>query len=275
MKTSIISMLAMSIVLTSCVYVSPGKNGENGSDGWNVFSGNEGTGPVTDKTYADNIDQIQVSTSINAEVIKSDTEKVVISAPSDIIEYVKVDNNGGKVRVYVNSGYGNNISTKNVKAKIYVKDFTQLSANSSANIKVSDTFTQDKVEVYVSSSGSIDASNLEANDFKIDVSSSGDFSGKIWAVNLNAYASSSGDINIFGKAKNATLDANSSGDIKATDLMIENANLSASSSGNITTSVSKSLTANASSSGDVTVYKKGNLEQSKIQKGSGGDVYIR
>lgn len=275
MKTSIISMLAMSIVLTSCVYVSPGKNGENGSDGWNVFSGNEGTGPVTDKTYADNIDQIQVSTSINAEVIKSDTEKVVISAPSDIIEYVKVDNNGGKVRVYVNSGYGNNISTKNVKAKIYVKDFTQLSANSSANIKVSDTFTQDKVEVYVSSSGSIDASNLEANDFKIDVSSSGDFSGKIWAVNLNAYASSSGDINIFGKAKNAKLDANSSGDIKATDLMIENADLSASSSGNITTSVSKSLTANASSSGDVTVYKKGNLEQSKIQKGSGGDVYIR
>lgn len=275
MKTSIISMLAMSVVLTSCVYVSPGKNGENGNDGWNVFSGNEGTGPVTDKTYTGNIDQIQVSTSINAEVIKSDTEKVVISAPSDIMEFVKVDNNGGKVRVYVNSGYGNGISTKNVKAKIYVKDFTQLSANSSADIKVNDTFTQDKVEVYVSSSGSIDVSNLEANDFKIDVSSSGDFSGKIWAVNLNAYASSSGDVNIYGKAKNATLDANSSGDIKATELMIENANLSASSSGNVTTSVSRSLTANASSSGDVTVYKKGNLEQSKIQKGSGGDVYIK
>jgi len=275
MKTSIISMLAMSAVLTSCVYVSPGKNGENGSDGWSGFSNNEGTGPITDKTYSGNIDQIQVSTSINAEVVKSDTEKVVISAPSDIMEYIKVDNNGGKVRVYVNSGFGKSISTKNVKAKIYVKDFTQLSANSSADIKVNDTFTQDRIEVYASSSGSIDVSNLEANDFKIDVSSSGDFSGKIWAVNLNAYASSSGDVNIYGKAKNATLDANSSGDIKATDLMIENANLSASSSGNVTTSVSRSLTANASSSGDVTVYKKGNLEQSKIQKSSGGDVYIK
>lgn len=275
MKTSIISMLAMSAVLTSCVYVSPGKNGENGSDGWSGFSNNEGTGPITDKTYFGNIDQIQVSTSINAEVVKSDTEKVVISAPSDIMEYIKVDNNGGKVRVYVNSGFGKSISTKNVKAKIYVKDFTQLSANSSADIKVNDTFTQDRIEVYASSSGSIDVSNLEANDFKIDVSSSGDFSGKIWAVNLNAYASSSGDVNIYGKAKNATLDANSSGDIKATDLMIENANLSASSSGNVTTSVSRSLIANANSSGDVTVYKKGNLEQSKIQKSSGGDVYIK
>lgn len=275
MKTSIISMLAMSAVLTSCVYVSPGKNGENGSDGWSGFSNNEGTGPITDKTYSGNIDQIQVSTSINAEVVKSDIEKVVISAPSDIMEYIKVDNNGGKVRVYVNSGFGKSISTKNVKAKIYVKDFTQLSANSSADIKVNDTFTQDRIEVYASSSGSIDVSNLEANDFKIDVSSSGDFSGKIWAVNLNAYASSSGDVNIYGKAKNATLDANSSGDIKATDLMIENANLSASSSGNVTTSVSRSLIANANSSGDVTVYKKGNLEQSKIQKSSGGDVYIK
>ena len=38
MKTSIISMLAMSAVLTSCVYVSPGKNGENGSE--NVGIGN-------------------------------------------------------------------------------------------------------------------------------------------------------------------------------------------------------------------------------------------
>ena len=31
--------------------------------------------PITDKTYSGNIDQIQVSTSINAEVVKSDTEK--------------------------------------------------------------------------------------------------------------------------------------------------------------------------------------------------------
>ena len=91
MKTSIISMLAMSAVLTSCVYVSPGKNGENGSDGWSGFSNNEGTGPITDKTYFGNIDQIQVSTSINAEVVKSDTEKVVLSAPSDILEYIRVN----------------------------------------------------------------------------------------------------------------------------------------------------------------------------------------
>ena len=274
MKTTVITMLAMSFVLTSCVKVK-NENGEKGKDGWEFFSGNKGNGVITEKTYDGDIDQIKVSTSIDAEVIKSDTEKVVISAPSDIMDNIKVALKGGVLAVYVDSGFGNNISTKNVKAKIYVKDFNQLSADSSADIKVLDTFTQDKVDVYISSSASIDVANLEANDLKIYTNSSGDFSGKVWAVNLGAYTSSSGDINIFGKAKNATMDSNSSGDLKATDLIVENAILSASSSGDIVTSVSKSLTANANSSGEITVYKKGNLEQTQIHKNSGGDVYLK
>lgn len=274
MKTTVITMLAMSFALTSCVKVK-NENGEKGKDGWEFFSGNKGNGAITEKTYDGDIDQIKVSTSIDAEVIKSDTEKVVVSAPSDIMDNIKVALKGGVLAVYVDSGFGNNISTKNVKAKIYVKDFNQLSADSSADIKVLDTFTQDKVDVYISSSASIDVANLEANDLRIYTNSSGDFSGKIWAVNLGAYASSSGDINIFGKAKNATMDSNSSGDLKATDLIVENAILSASSSGDIVTSVSKSLTANANSSGEITVYKKGNLEQTQIHKNSGGDVYLK
>ncbi len=274
MKPTVITMLAMSFVLTSCVKVK-NENGEKGKDGWEFFSGNKGNGVITEKTYDGDIDQIKVSTSIDAEVIKSDTEKVVISAPSDIMDNIKVALKGGVLAVYVDSGFGNNISTKNVRVKIYVKDFNQLSADSSADIKVLDTFTQDKVDVYISSSASVDVANLEANDLKIYTNSSGDFSGKVWAVNLGAYASSSGDINIFGKAKNATMDSNSSGDLKATDLIVENAILSASSSGDIVTSVSKSLTANANSSGEITVYKKGNLEQTQIHKNSGGDVYLK
>lgn len=274
MKTTVITMLAMSFVLTSCVKVK-NENGEKGKDGWEFFSGNKGNGTIIEKTYDGDIDQIKVSTSIDAEVIKSDTEKVVISAPSDIMDNIKVALKGGVLAVYVDSGFGNNISTKNVKAKIYVKDFNQLSADSSADIKVLDTFTQDKVDVYISSSASVDVANLEANDLRIYTNSSGDFSGKVWAVNLGAYASSSGDINIFGKAKNATMDSNSSGDLKATDLIVENAILSASSSGDIVTSVSRSLTANANSSGEITVYKKGNLEQTQIHKNSGGDVYLK
>ena len=121
MKATIIPLLAVSLGLTSCINV----NTEKG-DISEIFSGKKGNGPITDKTYDGNINQIQVSTSIDAEVLKSDTEKVVISAPSDIMEFIKVENNGGNLRIFVNSGFGRNISTQNVKAKIYVKDFTGL-----------------------------------------------------------------------------------------------------------------------------------------------------
>jgi hypothetical protein len=94
MKTTVITMLAMSFVLTSCVKVK-NENGEKGKDGWEFFSGNKGNGVITEKTYDGDIDQIKVSTSIDAEVIKSDTEKVVISAPSDIMDNIKVDKRWG------------------------------------------------------------------------------------------------------------------------------------------------------------------------------------
>lgn len=274
MKISIISVLAFSLVLTSCVKINAEKV-VDGKTGWGVFSGNEGKEPITDKIIEGEIDEINVSTSVDAEVYKSNTEKVVISAPADILQYIKVENNAGKVKIYIKSDFGTNISTKKIKAKFYVKDFSKIVADSSGNIKIVDAFTQDKVEINVSSSGNIEATNLEANDFRIDVTSSGDFSGKVWAVNLYANASSSGDIIIRGKAKNATLQSNSSGDVKAGELFVENANFEASSSGDIVASVSKSLNARANSSGEITVYKKGNLEYTNIQKSSAGNVYLK
>lgn len=269
MKTYFLPVFAGVLLLNSCSYSSKGKDGD---DGFSFTVSNEGKEPISQKNYNGDFDEIEVATSINAEVYKSNEEKVVISAPADLQDQIKVENNGGKLRIYVESHFGG-ISTKNVKAKIYAKDFTKLSANSSGNIDVKDTFTQDKVTIDVSSSGDI-SGNLEANELSIYSSSSGDFSGKIWAVNLNVESSSSGDIAINGKTKNATISSNSSGDVKATDLIAENADLDASSSGDISISVSKSLKANATSSSEITVYRKGDVN-AQIEKNSGGEVYLK
>lgn len=198
MKTSIVFLFTASTLLTSCINI----NSEKG-DVSDIFSGKKGNGPITEKTYEGSIDKIKVSTSIKAEVYKSDTEKVIISAPSDIMEYIKVDNSGGNLRIYVNSGFGRSVSTQKVTAKIYVKDFSEINSDSSADILVKDAFNQDELFAEVSSSGSIDVQSIEANKVKIEVNSSGDFSGKILAVHLNAEASSSGNITIHGEAKNA------------------------------------------------------------------------
>ena len=231
----------------------------------------EGTGPIIDKTINMNFDEIKVSQSINATIIKSNKEKIVISAPNDVIDEILVENNGGKL--YIHFKPNTQIRTHNIKATIYAKDFNRVEATSSAKIEIKDQFTQDKTDVKVSSSATINGF-LEANTMSIEVSSSGDFEGRIWANDLTSEVSSSGDIKVKGKVKNATISASSSGDFTAPELIIENATLKASSSGSITTGVSHELRGAASSSGDINVSRKGSLNVVESKESSSGKVRV-
>lgn len=238
----------------------------------NNLVGKTTKGPVQSKEFNITFDEIKVAESISAEIIKSDTEKVVISAPEEILDDILVENEGGKLYIHFKSN--NKFSLPNVAAKIYAKDFTKLEANSSASIVLKDQFTQDKTEVHVSSSGDI-SGDLEANDLKIGVSSAATFKGKVWAVNLQADTSSSGDLKITGKTKNAVFNSSSGGSILAEQLIAQNAEIRSSSGGDILVSVSDQLNASASSGGDVTVIKKGNLQIVNQNTSSGGQITVR
>ena len=231
----------------------------------------EGKGIIKTQEFVKDFDEIKVAQSISAEVVKSDQEKVVISAPSDIIDDILVENTNGKLYIHFKPNV--NISARNVAAKIFAKDFSKIEASSSADIKIKDKFTQDKTDIEVSSSAGI-SGDLEANDLSIEVSSSGTFSGQIWAVNLSSEVNSSGDIKISGKTKNAALDASSSGTLNAQNVIAENAEIETSSSGSVSVSVSQQLNASASSSGDISVTKKGNINIISQKESSGGSVTI-
>lgn len=264
MKTLSISILAAFLTLSSCNVKSDNGFLQN-------FSPKTGTGIIKNKEYKMSFDEIRVAQSIDAEVVKSDEEKIIVTAPSDILDDILVENDGGKLYIHFRSGL--NISARNVAVKIFAKDFSSVQASSSASIKIKDKFTQDRMSITASSSGDI-SGNLEANEMSIDVSSSGSFTGQVWAVNLRSEVNSSGDVDISGKAKNADLQASSSGDLNAEKLIAENATIEASSSGDVSVSVSKQLNASASSSGDINITRKGNLNVLSQKESSGGSVSI-
>lgn len=265
MKFAAISASIALVILFSCSHKS------NDQFSFNIIP-KQGKGPVKEKEIVADFDEIRVAQSIEAEVIKSDKERIILSAPSDIIDDVVVETVGGKLYIHFKPGI--NISANRVKAKIYARDFSKLEASSSATINLKDQFTQEKTDIQVTSSATIQG-NIEANELDIDVSSSGTFSGKVWAVDLDVDVSSSGDVNISGKTKNADLDASSSGTVSAKDVLSENADLKASSSGSISISVSKNLKATANSSGDINVVKTGNLQSQVVNENSGGSISIR
>lgn len=220
-------------------------------------------GRTVEKTYSGNFSKIEVKTSINVEIVKSSQNKVVISAPEDIIDKIKVDISAGKVEIGSTSGF----STKNVKTTIYARDFNYLASSSTENIVLKDGFSLSRLDVKISSSGNI-FGNISATNLSIKVNGIGNFEGEIKATNLNILLSF-GDIKISGKAKNAQLENSSSGSINAKDLIVENATIKTSSSGNIYVGVEKYAKATTPSNGQIHIYKRGNLKVDEFVTGSG------
>jgi hypothetical protein len=272
MRSTPLFIFSACIVLASCESKHDRKNSENGKD-WVEKVVTKDHGSTKEKQVTGNFDEIEVSQAIDAEVIKSDIEKVVIYAPENIMDEVLVDINGGKLHIHYKTGI-RVMDSHNVSAKIYVKDFNKLNANSAAKITVKDKFVQEKMDIEVSSSGSV-SGDLEANDFDISTDSSSSFSGKIWAVDLDVEASSAASIDISGKAKNAEISSSSGSSISAKDVIVQNVKAEASSGASVDISASSSIKAEASSGGSINVYKKGNITSVTKEENSGGSVNIQ
>ncbi|WP_144283512.1 head GIN domain-containing protein [Chryseobacterium echinoideorum] len=269
MKCSAILLFSGLVLMASC---NKNDNREQ-KNNWLPDITNSDHGPLKQKEFAGDFDEIEVSQAIEAEVIKSDVEKVVISAPANIIDEVLVDNDGTELHIHYKRGFRVINSTK-VKAKIYTKDFIKLVANSAADIVVKDQFTQDKTDLEVSSSGQI-SGKLEANELTIDAASSGSFTGKIWAVNLSVEASSAGTVEMSGKAKSAELKASSGSDISAKEMTADLVKAESSSGASIEVGVVSKFEGHASSGGSVNGIKKGNVTTIAKEESSGGSVSLQ
>lgn len=274
MKTKITTIFLLSSILTlsACSYQKSNGEGKTILDGISLGT-NEGKGEIIDKSYDYDFDDIQISNSLNVEIVKSSTEKVVVSAPSDIIDKIAIIKEGDKIRIKVADGV-RNLSTNRVKVKVYANDFSKISASSSASVRVTDAFKGNRFDIAVSSSATIKG-NFDAKNINIQVTSSSDFVGEIFAQDAIVQASSSGTISIKGKSENFSGLVASSADIEAADFVTETAVLQASSSGGIKIGVRQSVTGAASSSGDIVILKKGNLSNVTVQENSSGSVVVK
>ncbi|MDP9962169.1 head GIN domain-containing protein [Chryseobacterium lathyri] len=277
MKSTSLFILSAFALITSCNEKHDRRNNENSDrnndNGWVDKVIDKDSGPVKEKVFNGDFDEIEVSQAIDAEVIKSDAEKVVISAPENILNEILVENSGGKLHIHYKRGI-RVMNSHNVKAKIYTKDFSKLVANSAASVTIKDKFTQEKMDVEISSAASV-SGDLEANDLDISADSSSSFSGKVWAVDLDVDASSAASIDISGKSKNADITSSSGSSISGKEVVADHVKAEASSGASVEISAVSSLHAEASSGGSVNVSKRGELKNVTKEESSGGSVNIQ
>jgi hypothetical protein len=218
---------------------------------FSCFRSKKGSGNIITETRAvAAFNAVDVSNSINVELVQGNKNEVVVEADDNIIKNIEVVNNGGVLSIKLN--HRGSIRKFTARVRVTAPVFSSISASSSSSIKSSNTITStDKI--------------------KIDASSSADIELDLDVPNVIAECSSSASIDLNGRAKIFEAKANSSADIKAENLKAETVKADASSSASVHVFASVKLNANANSSGDIT-YTGGVTDIQKSESSSGSVI---
>ena len=243
---------------------------------------------ITQKVKVDNFDGISTSSSIDVKYTQTTgSTDVEVYAPDNLMEYVKLEVEGGMLKIFFYSeetGKSINIKGKHdtevriaapavhalqasssgdilLMNGLQCEEEVSLSASSSGDIKGGNILCK-ALETEASSSGDIELENVECTSLITEASSAGDISiNDVKAETVNVQASSSGDVSLAGVCRSAKFESSSAGDIEADELKAEHVIAKASSAGDITCHATESLEVSISSAGNVSY--KGDPKQIK------------
>ena len=232
---------------------------------------------ITQKVKVDHFDGISTSSSIEVKYTQTTgSTDVEIYAPDNLMEYVKLEVEGGMLKIFFYSEEkGKNISVKgkhDTEVRISAPAVHALQASSSGDILLMNGLQcEEEVSLSASSSGDIKGGNIHCKALETDASSSGDIElGSVECTSLISEASSAGDISINDvKAETVSVEASSSGDVFLTGVCCS-AKFESSSAGDIEADELKAehVIAKASSAGDITCHATESLEVSISSAGN-------
>lgn len=201
---------------------------------------------VTKSAKVGTFTSIDLQTDADVELVNDSSSTIYINGESNIIENVKFDIQGGKLKIWSDECFSNHETIK-LKVPIGSSKLEEVKLSGSGEFRSSAPVKSDKVSFILNGSGDI--------DLAVD---GGEVYGKI---------NGSGRLALKGNAKSSEMVINGSGDIDASDLVSENAKADINGSGNCKVNATGSLKATIRGSGDI--YYKGTATVSTSIMGSG------
>lgn len=194
-------------------------------------------------------------------------EKLIIKAEDNLLEYFETEIRNSVLIIKTKRNF-NIRPKKNVRYYLTVKEIESIKISSSGDIEAPDLETE-HLKFSVSSSGDLTTGDLDVKSLNVSISSSGDiYIPVLHADEIDVHISSSGDCDIDrGNVDEQEISISSSGDYKAGKLESRHARVNISSSGDVYLHVEDNLYARLSSSGDV--YYSGNPRLDQRTSSSG------
>jgi hypothetical protein len=215
---------------------------------------------------------------LHVEVRVGQAPSLQVEADSNLLPMIRTEASGDTLRVWVE---GNVRTTHSMRVVYTTPQLTQLRSSGSGRLAVHDlngaalTFVKagsgesalsgrvGKLDMELTGSGSINASDLHSGDANLQLTGSGRMNlGQVDAESINLKLRGSGDMQAAGKVTYLNARVLGSGGANLAGLASQRAELNMSGSGDLTAKVSASLVADNTGSGQITVY--GNPAQRSV-----------
>jgi hypothetical protein len=197
---------------------------------------------------------VELATIGTLTIEVGEKEELRIEAEDNLIPYIETGVRSGRLTIETQEGI-NLRSTQPVRYYLTVKDLDTIVISSSGDIEALD-LEAEHFSVTIRSSGNLDMGDLEADTLTVKLSSSGDMRMRMLNADiLKVESNSSGNLNIAGgEIERQDITINSSGDYAARDLRSAEAEVSLRSNGSATIRVRDHLKTHLSSSGDLRFF---------------------
>jgi hypothetical protein len=211
-----------------------------------------GSGDIIEETRSvSGISGVDLATIGELIIAVGDTESLRIEAEDNLMEYIETEVRGGTLRIESRDNV-NLRNTEPIKYYLTVMELDTIEISSSGDIQAPD-LEAESFSISIDSSGDLEMEDLETDTLDVNISSSGDLTmGVLNANSLDVDINSSGSLDIAGgEVKTQNITSSSSGKYTAEDLASDEAEVRLNSSGSATIWVRDRLRATLSSSGDL------------------------
>jgi hypothetical protein len=178
---------------------------------------------------------VSVAGSFDVYITQGSAESVKVEAPSDVINRIITEVNGGVLKIYNKHDdwhwgdwWGHH---KKIAVYVVAKDLNSIGISGSGDVFFKEGIT--------------------TNSLKLRISGSGDMLGKVSVKTLESSISGSGDMKLSGRADNSTVSVVGSGDYTARNLLTVSCAVRVSGSGDAEINASDRVDAAVHGSGDV------------------------
>lgn len=223
------------------------------------------------------VTKLDVSSSLDVEYIPAAGNTVSVSAPENLMTFVKVENEGNELSIYLQGSFnlqGGNMRDL-VKVHVTAPGIRDFEASSNAMIKINGDITADSFSADAASNATITAGNVTVSR-KAEIEAASNAKVNLGCLNANSVeldAASNAKVNITqmhvagkaeieaasnakvyvraGSARQADLEASSNGKIDASEFHAGTGSLEAASNGRIASRIAAPANISASSNGSI------------------------